>query len=141
MAITAAETTLVDPLVLIKTPVLRSAAVSPASVEAPHASFFFRRKSKDEKRLFFCERRLRNPHAPWFSGPKGFRVAVAQYLPGRAHRLVTGSLKVRELHSYVVNVGAMIFDMEIESVLTVLPILLAGALVSLCHRGQGITCR
>jgi len=78
-------------------------------------SFFFRRKSKDKKRLFFCERRLRNPHAPRFSSPKSFRVAVAQYLPSRAHRLVTGSLKVRELTSYVVDVRAMIFNMEIES--------------------------
>src|SRR6266566_7711882 len=78
-------------------------------------SFFFRRKSKDKKRLFFCERRLRNPHAPRFSGPKSFRVAVAQYLPSRGYRLVTGSLKVREFHPYLVDVGAIIFNMEIES--------------------------
>src|SRR5262249_58149262 len=30
-------------------------------------SFFCRRKSKDEKRLFFCKWRMRDPHAPRFS--------------------------------------------------------------------------
>jgi hypothetical protein len=54
---------------------------------AGRPSFFFRRKSKHEKRLFICERRLRNPHAPRFSAPKIFRGAVAQYLPSRAYRL------------------------------------------------------
>jgi hypothetical protein len=33
--------------------------------------------------------------------------AVTQYLPGRAYRLVTGSLDVREFHSYVVDFGAI----------------------------------
>src|SRR4029453_13513877 len=47
---------------------------------AGRPSFFFRRKSKHEKRGFICERRLRNPHAPRFSAPKIFRGAVAQYL-------------------------------------------------------------
>jgi hypothetical protein len=78
-------------------------------------SFFRRRKPKDEERLFLCERRLRNPHAPRFSAPKIFRGTVAQYLPSRAYRLVTGSFEVREFHSYVVDVGAMIFNMEIVS--------------------------
>jgi hypothetical protein len=58
-------------------------------------SFFRRRKPKDEKRLFICERRLRNPHAPRFSAPKIFRGAVAQYLPSRANRLVAGSLEAK----------------------------------------------
>jgi hypothetical protein len=100
--------------------------------------FFHRRKPKDEKRLFFCEWRLRNPHAPGFCAPKTFRAAIAQYLPSRAYRLVTGSLKVRQFHSYVVDVGAIIVNMEIESRHDSAPILLAGALVSLCHRRQGI---
>jgi hypothetical protein len=54
----------------------------------PPRSFFRRRKPKDEKRLFICELRLRNPHAPRFPAPKIFRGAVAQYLPSRANRLV-----------------------------------------------------
>src|SRR5256885_1383979 len=78
-------------------------------------SFFRRRKPKDEERLFLSERRLRNPHAPRFSAPKIFRGTVAQYLPSRAYRLVTGSFEVRELHSYAVDVGAMIFNVEIVS--------------------------
>jgi hypothetical protein len=94
-------------------------------------SFFRRRKPKNEKRLFICEWRLRNPHAPRFPAPKIFRGAVAQYLPSRAHRLVTGSVEVREFHSDVVDVGAMIFNMEIVSGHDSAPILLAGALVSL----------
>src|SRR5258707_607668 len=82
---------------------------------ASHQSFFRRRKPKDEERLFLCERRLRNPHAPRFSAPKIFRGYVAQYLPSRAYRLVTGSFEVREFHSYVVDVGAMIFNVDIVS--------------------------
>jgi hypothetical protein len=95
---------------------------------AGRPSFFFRRKPKDEKRLFICERRLRNPHAPRFSGPKSLRSAVAQYLPSRAYRLVTSSSEVRELHSYAVDVGAIIINMEIESRHDSAPILLPGAL-------------
>jgi hypothetical protein len=107
-------------------------------IDKPRPSLFVRRrKPKDEKRLFICERRLRNPHAPRFSGPKSFRSAVAQYLPSRAYRLVTSSSEVREFHSYVVDVGAIIIDMEIESGHDSAPILLAVALVSLCHRRQG----
>src|SRR5262249_17844475 len=78
-------------------------------------SFFCRRKSKDEKRLFFCEWRMRDPHAPRFSTPKALRGAIAQYLPSRDYRLVTGSLNVGEFHSYLVDVRAIIFDMEIVS--------------------------
>jgi hypothetical protein len=100
-------------------------------------SFFRRREPKDEERLFFCERRLRNPHAPRFSAPKIFRGAVAQYLPSRGHRLVTGSFEVREFHSYVVDEGAMIFNMEIVSGHDSAPILLAGAMVSLAPNARG----
>ena len=100
---------------------------------------FPRRKSKHEKRLFICERRLRNPHAPRFSAPKTFRGAVTQYLPSRAYRLFTGSLEVREFHSFVVGFETIIFYMEIVSGHDSAPILLAGALVSLCHRRQGGT--
>jgi hypothetical protein len=75
--------------------------------------FVRRRKPKDEERLFICERRLRNPHAPRFSAPKIFRGSVAQYLPSRAYRLVTSSFEVREFHSYAVDFGAIIFNMEI----------------------------
>jgi hypothetical protein len=107
-------------------------------IDKPRPSLFVRRrKPKDEKRLFICEPRLRNPHAPRFSAPKIFRGAVAQYLPGRAYRLVTGSLKVGEFHSYLVDVGPTIVNMEIESRHDSAPILLAGAPVSLCHRRQG----
>jgi hypothetical protein len=85
-------------------------------LDKPRPSLFVRRrKPKDEKRLFICERRLRNPHAPRFSAPKSFRGTVAQYLPSRAYRLVTGSLEVGEFHSYTVNFGVIIFDMEIVS--------------------------
>src|SRR5262249_53659725 len=86
-----------------------------ARVSPARPSFFCRRKSKDEKRLFFCEWRMRDPHAPRFSTPKALRGAIAQYLPSRGYRLVTGSLKVREFHSYLVDVRAIIFDMKIES--------------------------
>ena len=58
---------------------------------------------------------MRDPHAPRFSSPKALRGAIAQYLPSRCYRLVMGSLKVREFHSYLVDVGAIIFDMKIES--------------------------
>jgi hypothetical protein len=95
--------------------ILMAIAYLTPSSQSPAASFFRRRKSKDEERLFFCERRLRNPHAPRFFAPKIFRGAVAQYLSSRAYRLVTGSFEVREFHSYVVDVGAMIFNMEIVS--------------------------
>jgi hypothetical protein len=108
-------------------------------IDEPRPSFFRRRKPKDEKRLFICERRLRNPHAPRFSAPKIFRGTVAQYLPSRAYRLVTSSFEVREFHSYAVDFGAIIFNMEIVSGHdSALPFLLAGAPVSLCHRRQGI---
>jgi hypothetical protein len=50
-----------------------------------------------------------------FPAPKIFRGYVAQYLPSRAYRLVAGSMEIRQFHSYVVNVGAMIFNMEIVS--------------------------
>jgi hypothetical protein len=85
-------------------------------IDKPRPSLFVRRrKPKDEKRLSLCEWRLRNPHAPRFSAPKIFRGAVAQYLPSRAYRLVAGSFEVREFHSYPVDVGAIIVNMEIES--------------------------
>jgi hypothetical protein len=41
--------------------------------------------------------------------------ARAQYLPSRAYRLITGNPKVMEFHSYAVDVGAIIIDMEIVS--------------------------
>jgi hypothetical protein len=108
-------------------------------IDKPRPSLFVRRrKPKDEQRLFICERRLRNPHAPRFSAPKTFRGTVAQYLPSRAYRLVTSSFEVREFHSYAVNFAAIIFNMEIVSGHdSTLPFLLAGALISLCHRRQG----
>jgi hypothetical protein len=89
-----------------------------------------RRKPKDEKRLFICERRQRDPHAPWFTAPKAFRGAVAQYLPSRNYRLVSGSFEVKQVHSYLVDLGAVVFNMEIVSGHDSTPIL-AGALVSL----------
>jgi hypothetical protein len=98
-------------------------------IDKPRPSLFVRRrKPKDEKRLFLCEPRLRNPHAPRFPAPKIFRGAVAQNLPSRAYRLVTGSFEVREFHSYAVEVGAIIINMKIESRHNSAPILLAGAL-------------
>src|SRR5919197_1356696 len=93
----------------------RTHALEHALAEREPPSFFRRREPKDEERLFLCERRLRNPHAPRFSAPKIFRGTVAQYLPSRAYRLVTGSFEVREFQSYVVGVDAMIFNMEIVS--------------------------
>ena len=104
-------------------------------------SFFRRRKPKDEKRLFFCERRLRNPHAPRFPAPKIFRGSVAKYLPSRAYRLVVGSLEVREFHSYVVDVGAMIFNMEIVSGHDSAPISPGGSTGLSATDAKGITCR
>jgi hypothetical protein len=103
-------------------------------------SFFRRRKPKDEERLFLCERRLRNPHTPRFSAPKIFRGTVAQYLPSRAYSLVTGSFEVREFHSYVVDVGAMIFNMEIVSGHDSAPISTGGSNGLSCPQRQG-TCR
>jgi hypothetical protein len=86
-----------------------------APIDKPRPSLFVcRRKPKDEKRLFICERRLRNPHAPGFSAPKALCGAVVEYLPSRVYRLVTGSGNVREFDSYVVDVGAIIINMEIE---------------------------
>ena len=115
----------------------RTHALEHALAEREPPSFFRRREPKDEERLFLCERRLRNPHAPRFSAPKTFRGAVTQYLPSRAYRLVTGSLNVREFYSYAVDFGVIIFYVEIVSGHDRAPIVLAGALVSLCHRRQG----
>jgi hypothetical protein len=39
----------------------------------------------------------------------------AVYLPSRAYRPVAGSCEVREFHSYVVDVGSIIINMEIVS--------------------------
>jgi hypothetical protein len=50
-----------------------------------------------------------------FPAPKSFRGTVAQNLPSRAYCLVTSSFEVGEFHSYTVNFGAIIFDMEIVS--------------------------
>jgi hypothetical protein len=111
------------------------ACLTPSS-QSP-ASFFRRRKPKDEERLFFCERRLRNPHAPRFSAPKVFRGYVAQYLPSRAYRLVTGSFEVREFHSYAVDVGAMIFNVEIVSGHDCAPISTGGSTGLSLPRRQG----
>jgi len=100
----------------------------------------FRRKSKHEKRLFICERRLRNPHAPrFFSGPKTFRGAVTQYLPSRAYRLFTGSLEVREFHSYAVDFDAIIFYMEIVSRHDTAPTLPGGSTGLSVTDARGIT--
>jgi hypothetical protein len=114
-----------------------------APIDKPRPSLFVRRrKPKDEKRLFIGERRLRNPHAPRFSAPKIFRGAVAQYLSGRTYRLVTGSLKVREFHSYVVDVGEIIVNMEIESGHDSAPISAGGSTgLSLLPTPGGFTCR
>jgi hypothetical protein len=104
--------------------------------------FVRRRKPKDEKRLFICQPRLRNPHAPRFSAPKIFRGAVAQYLSGRTYRLITGSLEVREFHSYVVDVGEIIVNMEIESGHDSAPISAGGSTgLSLPPTPGGFTCR
>jgi hypothetical protein len=46
-------------------------------------------------------------------------------------------LEVREFYSYLVDVGAMIFNMEIVSGHDSAPILLAGALVSLPPTPRG----
>jgi hypothetical protein len=100
-----------------------SACAAPAShsrslgrrTSTPPRSFFRRRKPKDEKRLFICERRLRNPHAPGFSAPKIFSRRRLALSAQPRYGLVAGSCEVREFHSYVVDVGAMIFNMEIVS--------------------------
>jgi hypothetical protein len=55
----------------------------------------------------------------------------------RAYRPVAGSVEVREFHSYVVDVGSIIINMETISRHDRRSRLLAGALVSLCHRRQG----
>jgi hypothetical protein len=110
---------------------LSDAIVAVASLILPS------QKTKDEERLFFCERRLRNPHAPRFSAPKVFRGSVAQYLPSRAYRLVTGSFEVREFHSYAVDVGAMIFNVEIVSGHDSAPISTGGSTVLSLPRRQG----
>src|SRR5262245_19042516 len=117
----------------------RSPARPSRSIVSARLLLFPGRKSKHEKRLFICERRLRNPHAPRFSRPKAFRGAVTQYVPSRAYRLVTGSLEVRKFHSYVVDFHAIIFYVEIVSGHDSAPKVLAGALTSLCHRRQGGT--